>query len=175
MTTKVSTTGSKKRRIITATSRGAVFVALLGVVVFVVGGRALHAQDPNQQTLVGKTPGFPCSVATLKGRYALSGQGQVPSGLPPAPMVPFAVVSLDTLDGQGNLTDAATVSVNGAVASNTNPGTYTVNDDCTGTFTVNIPTPPFQLNHNMVIADKGNEFYLIGTAGVLTLVAKHVD
>jgi len=174
MTTKVSTTGSKRRRIITATGRGAVFVALLGAAVFFVGGRALHAQDPDQQKQVVKTPGFPCSVATLNGRYALSGQGQVPSGLPPAPMVPFAVVSLDTLDGQGNLTDAATVSVNGAVASNTNPGTYTVNDDCTGTFTVVIPGN-VQLNHNLVIADKGNEFYLIGTAGVLTLVGKRID
>ena len=120
--------------------------------------------------------GFPCSNHTLKGRYGMKGEGLVPSGPPPAPLVPFAMVGIQTLDGEGNLTDAATTSLNGVVASNVNQGTYTVNEDCTGTYTVNISAPPFQVNHHLVVVDKGKEFYLIASRGaVLTFTAKRLD
>ena len=122
------------------------------------------------------TNGFPCSNRTLRGRYGMKGEGLVPSGPPPAPLVPFAVVGIETLDGEGNVIDAATTSLNGVVASNVNHGTYSVNEDCTGTYSVTIPTPPFQINHHLVVVDKGNEFYLIATpGGVVTIAAKRVD
>lgn len=41
---------------------------------------------------------------------ALKGDGFVPGGPPPAPLVPFAVVSLMTLDGSGSLLNDVTVS-----------------------------------------------------------------
>ena len=120
--------------------------------------------------------GFPCSNRTLKGRYGIKGDGLVPSGPPPAPLVPFAVVGVETLDGQGNLTDAATTSVNGVVRSSVNQGTYTLNEDCTGTYTVNLPVPPFQVIHHVVVVDKGNEVYLIATTGgAVTIAAKRLD
>ena len=118
----------------------------------------------------------PCTNRTLKGRYAMKGDGVVPGGPPPAPLVPFAMVGIETLDGEGNLTDAATTSLNGVVTSNVNPGTYSINEDCTGTYTVNISVPPFQVNHRLIVVDKGKEFYLIGTqASVLTFAAKRLD
>ena len=47
---------------------------------------------------------------------------------------------------------------------------------CTGTYTVNISVPPFQVNHHLVVVDKGNEFYLIASRGaVLTFTAKRLD
>ena len=106
----------------------------------------------------------------------MKGEGLVPSGPPPAQLVPFAMVGIQTLDGEGNLTDAATTSLNGVVMTNVNHGTYTVNEDCTGTYIVNISVPPFQVNHHLVVVDKGNEFYLIASRGaVLTFTAKRID
>ncbi len=82
-----------------------------------------------------------------------------------------------TLDGFGNLTNASTASNNGVIESGIRTGTYTVNRDCTGKLTVVLPFPPFQLTHDLVIADEGNEFYLIGTTApsVVTIAGKRVQ
>jgi hypothetical protein len=80
-----------------------------------------------------------------------------------------------TFDGAGSLTDKATANNNGTVISEINPGTYTLNEDCTGTLTVMVPFPPYQLTHNLFIADKGNEFYLVTTSRtVVTLAGKRL-
>ena len=154
-------------------------MALAACGVFLLAGLVVSGWLFQSNTLAARAQAdndFPCSNRTLKGRYGIKGEGLVPGGPPPAPLVPFAIVGIQTLDGAGNLTDAATTSLNGVVASNVNPGTYTVNDDCTGTYTVNISVPPFQVNHRLVIVDKGKEFYLIGTqSSVLTFAAKRLD
>ncbi len=178
MRTERLTMKSQVKQTVTAAVLGISFIGLLSIVGLTgrtVGVmRNVHAQADNQAAEHAKV--FPCSTATLTGRYAVKGEGLIPGGPPPTPMVPFAVVALDTLDGQGQLTDAATVSVNGFVISQVNHGTYTVNENCTGTLIVTIPTPPYQLTHNLVIVDNGNEFYLIGNnSDVLTLIGKRVD
>ena len=53
---------------------------------------------------------FKCSDRIIEGSFAVRGDGSVPSGPPGTPMVPFANVSLMTLDGAGNLTNDITVS-----------------------------------------------------------------
>jgi hypothetical protein len=169
------------RRSVTGTTCRILFISLLGL--FSAGNLAgfsstAQAQEETQSAgkKVPQGKSFKCSNATLEGRYAVKGEGLVPGGPPPAPLVPFAVVSLMTFDGAGNLTDAATASNNGVISSNLNHGTYTVNEDCSGTLTVTIPFPPFQLTHNLVIADKGNEFYLIVTTpSAVTLAGKRVQ
>lgn len=162
---------------IKSTRRQIMAVAACGV--FLLGGLIVSGSLFQSNTLAARAEAdndFPCSNKTLKGRYGIKGEGLVPGGPPPAPLVPFAMVGIEALDGEGNLTDAATTSLNGVVASNVNPGTYTVNEDCTGTYTVNISVPPFQVNHRLVIVDKGKEFYLIGTqSSVLTFAAKRLD
>jgi hypothetical protein len=155
---------------IMAVAAGGVFL-LGGLIVsgslFKSNTLAAHAQTDND---------FPCSNRTLKGRYGMKGDGLVPGGPPPAPLVPFAMIGIETLDGEGNLTDDATTSLNGLVASKVNPGTYSINEDCSGTYSVTLPTPPFQINHRLVVVDKGKEFYLIGTQNsVLTFAAKRLD
>ncbi len=91
-------------------------------------------------------------------------------------MVPFATVGIMTLDVFGNLSNAVTVSNNGMIMSNIDSGTYTVNADCRGTMTIMIPAPPFQLNFNLVVADRGKEFYLISTTpSVVTVGGKRVE
>ena len=116
-----------------------------------------------------------CDATTLRGQFAFRGHGVVPSGPPPAPFVPFGVVGMLTLDGEGNLTNQSTASNNGVILSGLRLGSYTVNEDCTGTLQVLLPFPPFELNHNLVISEKGGSFYMIGTdPSVVTFEAKRL-
>ncbi|MBX3293104.1 MAG: hypothetical protein KF881_09475 [Acidobacteria bacterium] len=109
-----------------------------------------------------------CDNSILSGSYAVKGEGWVSSGPPPSPLVPFAVVSMMTMDGNGNLTDKANVSNNGQTMGNLNTGTYSIDADCTGTMTINIPNPPFVLNSRIVLNSMqpgrpAGGFYFIGT------------
>ncbi|HVF46496.1 MAG TPA: hypothetical protein VNA17_02910 [Pyrinomonadaceae bacterium] len=123
--------------------------------------KAVQAQVVSEES--EQSAGFRCSNRTLRGRYAVRGEGWVPSGPPGTPMVPFANVSLMTLDGQGSLINDITVSRNGQISRNIDNGTYSVGENCKGTMTVNIPTPPFQLTFDLVVADAGEDFYFIAT------------
>jgi len=85
-----------------------------------------------------------CTNATLIGVYAFQITGQI---LVPAPAAgPVSGVALTTFDGNGNLTQIDHVVHNGVVpVEEWRPatGTYTVNSDCTGTFTFTpAPTNP---------------------------------
>ena len=94
---------------------------------------------------------------------------------PPAPMTPFAIVSLMTLDGSGALTNDVTVSRNGVIFRNVDPGAYNISEDCTGNMSINIAEPPFLLTFDLVVADKGNEFYAIATTpSVVTFGGKRL-
>ncbi len=119
---------------------------------------------------------FNCNNGTLLGKYATRGDGFAPGGPPPAPMVPFATVSLMSFDGFGNLSNDVTSSLNGVISSGVNPGTYTLNDDCAGKMSITIPAPPFQLNFDLVVTDQGKEFYTIATTpSVVTVAGKRVQ
>lgn len=81
-----------------------------------------------------------CSLKTLDGSYAFTASGfNIVAGV----AQPKAIVELIEFNGDGTLSvPAATVSVNGAIIR-TPPGgvgTYTIEDDCTGTITFNGPT-----------------------------------
>src|SRR5215472_2860563 len=80
-----------------------------------------------------------CSNATLKGSFGWRMTGTI--GLPSSP-VPFAGVGKQTFDGNGNTELADVVSVNGVLYSSTLTGTYAVNQDCTGSFTLSGPSVP---------------------------------
>jgi hypothetical protein len=90
--------------------------------------QVVHAQDQNTS----------CSLASLKGPYALDRQGTLVSSILglPAP-APWGEVAFEQYDGVGGFSGKATVNVGGAVVSGTLTGTYTINSDCTGTKTVN--------------------------------------
>jgi len=80
-------------------------------------------------------------------------------------MVPFAVVSLMALDGEGTVVDDATISRNGDTLRSVNAGTYSIGANCKGSMSVNIPVPPYLLTFDVVVADAGKEFYFISTNG----------
>src|SRR6202171_6702271 len=96
-----------------------------------------------------------CSNSTIKGTYPFTIHGQV---LPPnGPTLLIDGLAKTTFDGNGTLTQLDAIAVNGNVAPGwaSNTGTYSVNPDCTGTFTVtNGNQPPVHLQ--MIVAQSGN-------------------
>jgi len=80
-----------------------------------------------------------CSNATLKGTFSHQGTGVVTA--PPEFAGPQAIVGTETFDGFGVISGIGTGSLNGTPFAYTDElGTYTVNPDCTGTYTVEIPS-----------------------------------
>ena len=77
--------------------------------------------------------GPPCSLGRAAGTWAFTDSGTVVN------VGPRIAVGILTLDSAGNVKNgSATSSLNGAIASETFSGTYTVNSDCTGTISVTI-------------------------------------
>ena len=113
-----------------------------------------------------------CSNATLRGSYAQTGTGVITA--PPDQAGPFANVGTLIFDGNGGLTGTLVVSSNGSSSPATETGTYTVNSDCTGTYTVQIA--PFGITSQAFFAidTNGDELEIIVTdpGSVITCVAK---
>ena len=97
-----------------------------------------------------------CSDETLKGTYGFRVSGEILEGTLTQPTSTVAVfrdgVALTTFDGQGSLTQQDFALGDGVPSSgpadpdtgfqDMESGTYKVNANCTGTFTINLPTPP---------------------------------
>jgi len=99
-----------------------------------------------------------CSNSTIQGTYAFTIHGQ--AFLPDGSTLTIDGLARTTFDGKGNLTQLDAVAVNGNVAPGwaSNTGTYSVNPDCTGTFTVtNGSQPPVHLQ--MIVAQSGNTIH----------------
>jgi hypothetical protein len=94
-----------------------------------------------------------CSNATLKGTFVHTASGFETA--PPAIAGPLVGVGTDTFDGNGNVATTATISLNGNILPLKTTGTYSVNPDCTGTYTL----PGTRLV--FVIANSGNEIHAI--------------
>ena len=75
----------------------------------------------------------PCSLSTLKGYYAMQGQGTVVQYPDMPTPFPMAEVARDYFDGAGNIFGHFTANGDGVVVTGNLKGTYTVNPDCTGT------------------------------------------
>jgi hypothetical protein len=105
-----------------------------------------------------------CNLATLKGRYLFATYGTL---LPPALGVkeptPGASAGFHIFNGDGTGTDIVTVRVGGKIVLNkvAAPISYTVNADCTGSYTVQVPDGP---SFELFIAPQGEKFAIIATA-----------
>jgi hypothetical protein len=97
-----------------------------------------------------------CSNATLRGTYSDQDTGTIVG------VGPFAGVNVDSFDGKGHLTISGISSVNGDVSSGVETGTYHVNSDCTGTYTVRDSFGD-TFDAFFVIGDDGNELRIVIT------------
>jgi hypothetical protein len=102
-----------------------------------------------------------CSNATLKGTFVDSASGFSTS--PPAMAGPLGGVLTETFDGKGAMTAAGTLSLNGMIVPVTETATYSVNPDCTGTYTAEASPLGTTAHYFFVILDNGNEFKWICT------------
>jgi hypothetical protein len=86
-----------------------------------------------------KAAPWPCSLATLKGTYALFGQGTITGAIPgfPPPPLLFAHTGILTFDGKGHFSGENKEDFDSVIVPETYTGTYTVNLDCTATATIN--------------------------------------
>lgn len=182
---KTSTTINLKRTIST-TIGGLLLVGMTAAGIFFTGDLTplqprVEAQEEGQpeSEAFSREKRVRCGNATLEGRYAVIGNGF--AAPPPNPLLPFATISLMTLDGYGHLSNKVTRSNNGQISRSVDSGTYSVNADCTGTITVAVPNPPFQLTFDLVVSDlqgwHGKEFYFIATTpgGAITTTAKRIQ
>jgi hypothetical protein len=103
-----------------------------------------------------------CWNATLQGSFSFQGTGFIIS--PPKVAGPTAWVLALTFDGKGGVTSAfGSSNLNGNIGPQTEIGTYTVNDDCTGTFMVVISPGGFTAHYLFVIDENLNELQIICT------------
>jgi hypothetical protein len=107
-----------------------------------------------------------CSNAILRGTYSDQDTGVIVG------LGPFAGVNVDTFDGKGHMTISGISSVNGQVSPGVETGTYTVNPDCTGTYTVE--GGGLTIDAFFVIDDDGNELKIVITdpGNVINCVAR---
>ena len=109
-----------------------------------------------------KAHAITCSNMTVKGTYAFAIRGQVL--LPGGSSLLITGVAKTTFDGHGNITQLDAVAANGNVAPDWrfSTGTYSVNADCTATFTVtNGDAPP--IHALFIVAQSGNTLHAVVT------------
>lgn len=105
-----------------------------------------------------------CSLRSLKGCFGFTVNGTIVAG--PLAGAPIVGVALTNYDGAGGLTQVDTISLNGTlitpITGRSSTGAYTVNTDCTGSFTINPPGLP-PIHTNFVLVDRGREIRTVVT------------
>src|SRR5262245_11152665 len=112
-----------------------------------------------------------CTLKTLKGRYLFGGIATLLDPDDPDPLVKqqlLAVAGYHIFNGDGTGTDIVTSSLNGKIDEENAefPIKYTVNKDCTGTYTV----PSVGLSFGIFIAPNGEELIVVGKTPGFVLV-----
>ena len=98
-----------------------------------------------------KTPRGECPVKTLKGDYALFGEGLI--FVSATSSVPRATAGLLTFDGEGNFSGTATGNTNGTSALGAFTGTYAVTPDCGVSAEIHVTSGP---NAGLVLNEEGS-------------------
>jgi hypothetical protein len=116
-----------------------------------------------------------CSMAELRGAYAVYGQGTGILGNPPQQGVEVDV-GIATLDGKGNLAGSITFSFNGQIFRTKFIGVYLVKSDCTVTMNIQDDFGE-HLQEEGVVLGHGAEIRFIETnpGTVIARVAKRLQ
>ncbi len=109
-----------------------------------------------------------CTNRTLLGDYGFSIEGVFPA-IPGAPVNLLRGVAMGHFDGKGNYSQVDHVVVNGnppPMEWTFGSGPYTVNPNCTGTLTINIPGSPFSpVRIHFVAVRQGKEVRFVVDSG----------
>jgi len=116
-----------------------------------------------------------CSNANVSGSYGYITSGFVAT--PNGAFVPVAAAGRIVFDRQGNVSGTQTRVVAGSSLDETYSGTYTVNADCTGSFTVVVQPDTRTSTVNLVWTDnaKGASAVFTNPGFVLTSTARRID
>ena len=135
-------------------------VGLWVIAVLITLGSITSQQGYAQQALTD------CTLATLNGPYIFDATGY---NIVNSIAAPKAIVEFLAFDGKGTLTSLATISLDGVVHSGIpGSGSYTVNENCTGTLTFNVSGLTFDL----FIAPNGGRFHMIETVSNTVLAGE---
>jgi hypothetical protein len=100
-----------------------------------------------------------CTNGLIAGNFGFTLQGTKLAG--PGPTGPQVGVAMTHFDGKGGLTQTDTVTIDGDVVADFThtpaTGTYAVNPDCTGTFTIDFTDGRPTVVANFVVVENGNE------------------
>lgn len=146
---------------------GVVRLVLWTIAIFISVGLATPGQGLAQDSRA-------CNNRLIRGSYGFTVEGQKLGG--PGFVGPQVGVALATFDGDGGFTQIDTVTISGNVVADFThspaTGTYNVNSDCTGTFTITFTDERPPVVANFVVVKNGAEIDAVvisagGTQGLL--------
>jgi hypothetical protein len=138
---------------------GRVLATAVGTLVVFAAAMALspHLVAQDQET------GRICAETTLRGDYGLlvSGARRLPPALGGG-TERFVATALWSFHGDGTFTQRTGAAMHGEVTGiaaglNEVPGTYEVNENCTGNMSLFVPDLPFPVQYSFVIVDNARQ------------------
>lgn len=147
-------TGSRRQQLL-----GRVSALALGTSIVVAAAMALSPRVAAQDEETGRT----CAESTLRGDYGLLASGV--RNLPPVlggGSEHFVATALWTFHGDGTFTQRTGAALHGEVTGiapglNEVPGTYQVNENCTGSMSLFVPDLPFPVQYSFVIVNNARQ------------------
>ncbi len=116
-----------------------------------------------------------CSLANVAGSYGYTASGFV--AIAPSIFVPAAAAGRITFDGNGHVNGTQTRVVAGSSLDETYSGTYSVNPNCTGSFTVLVQPDTRTSTVDLVWTDNTNGASAVFTnpGFILTATARRIS
>jgi hypothetical protein len=111
-----------------------------------------------------------CNNLSLKGSFGYTVTGTIVKNVGPLIAGPFVAVGRITFDGAGGVQTVRSLNDNGTVFQNdSGTGTYTMNKDCTGSFTISVgpPAETITLSLDIVLDDSYELRGVVTTANVV--------
>ena len=111
-----------------------------------------------------------CSDLSLKGSFGYTVTGTITKTAGPLIAGPFVAVGKITFDGAGGVKTVRSFNDNGfALRGDPGTGTYTMNNDCTGSFTITVgpSTNQIVLNLDIVLDDTNQLRGVVTTTNVV--------